>query len=333
MIFSELYSTYYQTVGKIITKAISGKVSAADISKEIMDTAFSESVLAIMPALTEERWQLFDREFETVIKHEPSMPMTDLEKGWLKAVFQDPRIRLFYGCSEPKWLQDTEPLFSQEDYRIFDRYDDGDDFSDEGYIERFRLIVSAIRSGRPMSARYINRRGRVSAVRFFPQKLEYSEKDDKFRVIVTGCRYSTFNLGKLVSCEYYKGHGPWKQEPEPEEQHEIVLVVRDERNALERVIMHFAHFEKRAERIDYDRQCPWFSDDIMAQDMMADSSGIERNERCCCYKVRIKYYEHDETEIVIRVLSFGPFVRVVEPESFVDLIRERLAAQITCELR
>ena len=41
----------------------------------------------------------------------------------------------------------------------------------------------------------------------------------------------------------------------------------------------------------------------------------------------------DETEIVIRVLSFGPYVKVLEPESFANLIKERLISQKSCELK
>ena len=68
--------------------------------------------------------------------------------------------------------------------------------------------------------------------------------------------------------------------------------------------MHFAHFERRAERTNDGR-----------------------------YILRLKYYESDETEIVIRVLSFGPFVKVLEPQSFEELIKERLISQKSCELR
>ena len=41
----------------------------------------------------------------------------------------------------------------------------------------------------------------------------------------------------------------------------------------------------------------------------------------------------DETEIVIRVLSFGPYIKVLEPECFVNLIKERLISQKSCELK
>ena len=69
-------------------------------------------------------------------------------------------------------------------------------------------------------------------------------------------------------------------------------------------MLHFAHFEKRAERTDDGR-----------------------------YILRLTYDADDETELVIRVLSFGPCVRVLEPERFAELIRQRLTAQKTPGLR
>ena len=73
------------------------------------------------------------------------------------------------------------------------------------------------------------------------------------------------------------------------------------RNALERVLLHFAHFEKQAERIDGQR-----------------------------YKVTIYYDKDDETEMVIRILSFGPMIKVTAPAHFINLIKERLIHQKSC---
>ena len=43
--------------------------------------------------------------------------------------------------------------------------------------------------------------------------------------------------------------------------------------------------------------------------------------------VHIKYDKDDETELVIRVLGFGPMVEVIEPDGFRNLIIERLKKQ------
>ena len=48
--------------------------------------------------------------------------------------------------------------------------------------------------------------------------------------------------------------------------------------------------------------------------------------------LEILYDAEDETEIVIRVLSFGPLIKVVGPQSFAALITERLKMQKSCGL-
>ena len=47
-------------------------------------------------------------------------------------------------------------------------------------------------------------------------------------------------------------------------------------------------------------------------------------------QLHLKYYATDETEIVIRVLSFGPCVKVISPDEFTELIKERLREQRVC---
>ena len=302
MLFSELYSVYYNTVAKIIEAAFKPGVTEKELRKLVTEHAFSESCLTILPSLKSGKWPLLKEDLSPVLKNVPTMPLTLLEKRWLKAVMSDPRIKLF-GIEMPE-LCDVEPLFTQEDYRIFDQYSDGDPFEDENYIKNFRLIFSAIKTNRPVKITMINRFGKEIWVRFFPKGFEYSQKDDKIRIIATGCKFSRFNLGKIKSCKFYSGRGSWNETPLPVRQKEVVLSITDERNALERAMLHFAHFEKQAERVD------------------------DKN-----YTLRLKYYETDETEIVIRVLSFGPYVKVLEPESFVNLIKERLISQKSCGLK
>ena len=45
------------------------------------------------------------------------------------------------------------------------------------------------------------------------------------------------------------------------------------------------------------------------------------------YLVKRFYDESDETEMVIRLLSFGPMIKVIEPLEFKQLIRQRLKKQ------
>ena len=302
MIFSELYSVYYNTVAKIIEAAFNPEATEKDLQRCVTEEAFSESVLTILPALKSGKWPLLNEDLSPALLHKPTMPLTNLEKRWLKAISEDPRVKLF-GVKFPE-LDDVEPLFTRDDYKIYDRYSDGDPFEDEAYIKHFRLMLSAIRSDRPVQTTMVNRHGKEVRVRFYPKGFEYSVKDDKIRIVATGCKFKQFNLGRVVSCDFYNGHGAWLEKPQSERRRDLTLQITDERNALERAMLHFAHFEKQAERTDGGR-----------------------------YILRLKYYENDETEIVIRVLSFGPCVKVLEPESFVNLIKERLISQKSCGLK
>ena len=78
----------------------------------------------------------------------------------------------------------------------------------------------------------------------------------------------------------------------------LVLELTDDRNALERVMLHFSHLDKETERID-------------------DTH----------YKITLFYEKEDETELLIRVLSFGPVLKAVFPDDFVKKLTERLEKQ------
>lgn len=304
MIFSELYSVYYNTVAQIISRIIDGDCDPKELQRTVIKNGFEESAMTIIPALKSQRWPLLTADGSTPLKHKPTVPLTTLEKRWLKSISLDPRIKLF----DPEFpdLSDIEPLFTADDYYIYDKYSDADPFESEEYIFTFRTVLTAIKEKRQIKFLMDNQRGGQSYVRCIPERLEYSEKDDKFRIITRGNRFaSTVNLSRIHSCAFYNGEHQLSKSPVREPIYASVkLKITDDRNALERVMMHFAHFEKRAERLDKKT-----------------------------YLLTIKYDKSDEMEMVIRILSFGPMVKVVEPESFVGLIKMRLERQMRLGLR
>lgn len=302
MIFSELYSAYYNSVAAIIREAINHPLQKDELRKNIEKYAFGESVLNIEPAIKEERWQLLHPDGTTVVHHPPEMPLTEIQKRWMKAISMDPRIRLF--TDDIIEYPDVEPLFTADDYTVFDKYNDGDDYEDEGYRERFRLIMDAIRNSYPIRIEMKNRQGRIVHKTFIPKHLEYSEKDDKFRVFALDKPFGNmYNLGRIISCERFTGEYKDKKHYAEPDKRKVVFEMYDHRDALERVLLHFAHFEKEVEKLD-------------------EST----------YRVVIRYNTEDETEMVIRILSFGPMIKVLEPITFVNQIKERLKRQKSCGL-
>ena len=319
MMFSELYGIYYQTAAHILDEAVSRSKAGApplntkEIREIIRQNGLGEGGLLIEDALSSQKWQLLHQDGTAPLQREPAMPLTTLEKRWMKAIAMDPRMRLFGEDLSPILNDQTiQPLFTPEDIVLFDRYDDGDPFEESQYIEHFRLILDAIKNHQLLFIEMEGRTGKKRNLITMPERLEYSEKDDKFRLIGSGRRQKdTINLGRILSCSLCDNpevilqqanfHQSWQsrsgQSLQPSKQ-KVELVLTDERNALERVMLHFAHYEKEAVKLD------------------------RKN-----YQLTITYEKDDETEILIRILSFGPMVRVTGPNRFVRLIRERLERQ------
>lgn len=304
MLFNEIYGVYYNTVSKIISKSINTGSTINEIEKIVKSYAFDESLLTIPKYIKEQRWLLLDSDYHTPIKSNPTRALTLLEKRWLKSIFLDKRMKLFVD-KEPKFLENVKPLFTPDDYFIFDKYNDGDNYDDFEYIKNFRIILSAIKDNKPIKISFLNRTNKIVQAVVIPLKLEYSEKDDKFRLITTGCKYVTIvNLARIKSCEVLENRIVKEKYFPKNNQNHILVDLVDERNALERFMLHFSHFAKEAEKL-------------------SDNS----------YRIKIYYDNSDNTEMIIRILSFGAFVKVIEPTEFVNLIKERLKMQKACELK
>ena len=246
MLFSELYGAYYNTVACIINKAISHPIKSTQIEEIIKEYAFSDSSLEISQAIRKQNWKVLRSDGTTPIKNAPTMPLTILEKRWLKAIKNDPRIRLFLDEPSEFDFDDVEPLFLPEDVCVFDRYTDGDPYEDKKYQKYFRMILDAVKNEYPLEIEWTNRRGNLVRKIISPQYLEYSEKDDKFRLIGEGIPFDgSINLGRIIDCvrsnAFYKAY---KENKNTDGRRHVVIELTNERRALERVLLHFAHFEK-----------------------------------------------------------------------------------------
>ena len=267
------------------------------------------------------------KRFASVLRNLPARPVTILEKRWLKAILRDPRIRVFLYREEDRdaleeleaLLADTEPLFSFDDLVYYDRCSDGDPYEDEAYLRNFHVILRAMRERRAVSLTFGNRFGRQVKKRLIPEKIEYSSKDDKFRFLCRSQfgRVYTMNASRIRGAELVEeaeaapgmpaspagaeaapglpaspaGDGPGQKSS-------AELLLTNERNALQRAMLHFSDLQKETEKLD------------------------EMH-----YRLKLYYYTDDETELVIRILSFGPMLQVTAPDALIERIRERIERQ------
>lgn len=301
MLFNEVYGNYYNTVAAILDAAIDNSISSEEIRKIVEEKAFAESIVTIPEQLSDGgEWPLLDNTGMAVIKHETYMPPTTLEKRWLKALLLDPRIELFN--PDKKGLEDVEPLFHPEDIVFFDQFSDGDPYQDEKYIEIFRLILSALKNRRTLRILYPLKNGSEKWMTCNPIRLEYSLRDDKLRLIsASKSRVNTINLSKIIECEVGNTFKDVEAKELLHDKRTVELLLKDERQALERVMMQFSVYEKVTEKVEDDT-----------------------------YRFILTYEAEDEIDIIIKVLSFGPNLKVVGPEGFVKQIKNRLVMQKGC---
>lgn len=295
MLFHEIYGGYYHTVAAILDEAVRGNLTPKRLRELVQTHAFGESFLSIPDGLTGERWRLLHSDLSAELNSAPERPLSLLEKRWLRSLLLDPRIRLF--DVDMHGLEYVKPLFTPDMFVFFDRYADGDDYHDSAYIARFKTILTALREKKDLYISFTSGRQQQPSLVVTPHTLEYSEKDDCFRLIASGFRRSwVIRLSRVTDCAIVENSRALP--PRPPKAETLVFELEDKRHALERVLLHFSHLEKETKRLDETH-----------------------------YRVTLQYDRADETEMVIRILSFGPMIRVLEPRRFVDQLRQRIERQ------
>ena len=303
MLFSEVYGAYYECVREMIDQAQQGRLTDVSMREIVREQAFPESMTEIPQALKTGKWPLLRKDGSTVIRHPADVPLTKLQKQWLKSLLNDPRIRLF-DVSEAG-LEDVEPLFTYDQIVWYDRFTDGDPWEDEEYQKRFRTICGAIRLRRGLKSIYRTHRDHTTVQEIYPKSLEYSPQDDKFRLLgyrPRDGRNTILNLKRMISCEMTDSFDPAVFEGAAEESKQAVVELINERNALERLMFQFSNLAKKTEQVDSRR-----------------------------YRVTLSYRPEDETEMLIKLMSFGPVLKVLEPAELVNQLKERIQRQIQFE--
>ncbi|MBQ8966685.1 WYL domain-containing protein [Ruminococcus sp.] len=310
-IFSELYGTYFRIITHVLSEH---SMTESELRKLIAEEGFGETGLfldkKLIPQEDGSDWGLLSRDKAGVLHPvtviEPPKVLTTLQKRWLRTQLDDPRAWLFLDDRELAllWerLGEIPPLYSAEDMRCPDRYSDGDPYTDPVYRRNFRMVLKALKAEELICIRFISRYGKVIEGDFLPCKLEYSKKDDKFRVHCTSVRHGTsvINLARVeeVSKSSSKAKPAALDESTLRCSEPLEITVKNERGADERFLMEFAAYEKRTER--------------------SEEGTV---------KVRLWYDRNDETELLIRLLGYGPTLEITGPLHMRAKARERVMRQ------
>ena len=316
-IFSEIYGTYFRIAAKLLENEITDEKT---VRETVLRDGFRDSVLFLPQKLipSGEDWGLFSRtadgKLRRITKNAPVKVLTKLQKMWLKAKLSDPRIRLFMDGETLSRLDERlagiRPLYKSEQFGFTDRFSDSDDYLSSDYIRNFRAALDAVKHRRIVFIEFVSGHGKRISGRFVLLKMEYSPKNDKFRVYCCMLRNdkarnsAVINIGRITSItdtgrvfrtpvsidELFSGRKCSRP---------AVVRVTTERNGVERFMTEFASYEKHTVR------------------------DLETGE----YTVELWYDEQDETELLIRLLSFGPVIEILDPPELREQARCRVKRQ------
>ena len=317
-IYNELYGLYYFMLERILQEASKCEISLKYINHIVSRYGFSESNIYFTPDLVSQGGKGYnllkasDSGYSSILKSSPVRPLTSLQKGFIKSMLQDRKLRLFLEEAMVKELEealsDVPPLFHLRDIVLKETALDSDDFEDEQYILNFRRVLSAIQSNKAMWICFNNSRGERKTMKLAPYKLEYGIRDDKFRICGVciydgiGKSYVKVNLARVLSITLleqsfdfdFEAFISAKRKPEP-----IEIEVYNVRNGFERVFIGLSNYERV-------------------------SSFHEGSGKC---RLKIYYSMEEQQELLIQLMSYGPAIKVLGPSDFKARFVERVQKQ------
>lgn len=312
-LFHEVYGTYFEIVRTILN--IRHPLTAKELTVIVNTKGFDESHLQLLPALLNQKnpWSLLhesNQQWVPLTRQPTPRFQTDLERQWLKSLLSDPRLLIFmdqYDIND--WQQQlaaVSPLFNSTDINYFDQFKQTEDFIEQSQQRNhFKRLLAAIKKQELVTIEYQrHKQATAKSGLFSPISLEYSEKNNLFRLkawrILRKSRFEvTLNLDRMITISTASQQNiERKAITSRRRTKQVTCLLTDRRDALKRSMPHFADYRKTTRQLtDKD------------------------------YELTIYYDTADETELLIRLLSFGPFLKVTAPDSFVAKVKERLNSQ------
>lgn len=319
-LFSEVYSKYYHIINEILIEAHNKPITTQSIYSILQQQGFRDTTLNLAPKLInnddKDSYNLLIKSndnYQSILNLQPSLLLTNLEVRWMKSLLYDKRIALFFDEKELTMLREqlsyVNKLYNDESFQIIGQDNDGDPYEDIDYIINFKTVLNGVNNRKCLYITYLTSEGNKRQAVYAPYRLEYSAKDDKFRLNAVQVSrgklrfYSKINIARIIHVEIIEEaiypdnlsefiYSHKIKEP-------IEIIVNNYRNGFERCFIHLSNYERKA----------------------------EYNEETNTCRIKIYYYDFDEAELVIKLLSYGPIVRVVGPESFKNKIVERINKQ------
>ena len=344
-LFNELFSRYSGVLANTVLECSSPTVN------EALDIILTRNIKDAFSYYTDEEIQKVKNELKTVIYESELLsdsgmsrfvietknylydflPLTKLELRWLKTVLNDPLSRIFLSEEQIELISealniapyDIIPL-AMDAINYFDRYnleeriiDGKKKITQQGRhskreISFIRTINQAVKNEEKLKVVFSNWKGEKRVVSCAPVWLEYSRRDDIFRLWYIDNKLNAIrkiNVSRILNVSIITG-GKYNKSAERAKMRELldntmksikVEFYQGEKNLPDRLLTEFSLWKKK---------CIF---------------NIKKQK----YTMTLHYSSLDEKEILIRLLGYGPYIRIVADEDNYVLaeLKERIVLQ------
>ncbi len=248
---------------------------------------------------------------------QPPLPVrfTKLEKAWLKALLEEPEIRMVLSNKTFEKLQKELDGFDSPIKRKYFELTNTIKLPEinqrEAYEKNFRLLLNALIEEKPIRYSNTDKKGKVyENILALPIAIEYSMRDGRFRISMYSVddkrpiMANIFTLSDLRIVDEEVGIDretakqllfEQKHSKEP-----VILEVTDNNAAMERCFMCFSGMERTARDLG--------------------------NKK---YEIKLNYYLFEEENLIRSIISLGPYVKVLSPQRIADEIVARVKKSIS----
>lgn len=262
-----------------------------------------------------------DGKYYSILNNEDSIPLkvrfSKLEKSWLNGMIKEPVVQALLGKETLEKLEAglaTVKEGSNEVIEFTNKVKNDFDVDLEKLSKDFYTILEGIIDEKPIIYCNVDKNGNEYNNQLaLPIRIEYSLKDDRFRASVYSLeekRSIMINLHTLKEVKIAQNvNTKIKREDvlkilKEKKYSEIPITIEleDIRGAMERCFMSFSSFER-------------------------NSRTISENK----YEIDIYYYTFEEDEVIRKIMSLGPYVKVKSPDRVRDIVIDKIRKALRFE--
>lgn len=259
--------------------------------------------------------------YYSILNNQDSIPLkvrfSKLEKSWLNGMIKEPVVQALLGKDILEKLEAAlidVKKGSNEVIEFTNKVKSDVDVDLEKMSRDFYTILEGIINEKPILYSNVDKNGNEYNNQLaLPIRIEYSLKDDKFRasiysleeqrsVMVNLHTLKEVKIAQNVNSEIKREDVLKKLKEKKYSEIPITIELEDIRGAMERCFMSFSSFER-------------------------NSRNISENK----YEIDIYYYTFEEDEVIRKIMSLGPYVKVKSPDRVKDIVIDKIKRALRFE--